>query len=399
MNTLDSKLGLDRWTGVQWSLVTANLLVTAACFLCYQLKPVSSAMAAFGIGLFVFGPVCGYLLDKYRRKAAAERSLQMLIVALLLYSDSFVFGETELFCLRFFQGAFFGLAQYSLSTLVLDLTPSEQRSEVQYGFCWAERLGLPIGLLLAFVVGLIPQVLSIPDVVAIGPNLFEPLRGMRILVALAMVITAFIIVRRTHVPFRAPLTPKMFSLDRFLHIPSLPVFLNMLSAPLITGMTIAFYLMRYGAPDKIWTGASVSTALLCGFIFALIARKKLFEAADIRSEIVAGYILIGAGLSISLISSGSVRTASAFLSSFGAGLVSCKMLAYFVKMCGHCQRGSAHSSYMLCWEGGICLGYFLVTLFPGHDVGLKITGLLLCLCSILFYIFCMHPWFMHHRNR
>jgi hypothetical protein len=24
---------------------------------------------------------------------------------------------------------------------------------------------------------------------------------------------------------------------------------------------------------------------------------------------------------------------------------------------------------------------------------------LLCLCSILFYIFCMHPWFMHHRNR
>ncbi len=399
MNTLDSKLGLDKWTGVQWSLVTANLLVTAACFLCYQLKPVSSAMAAFGIGLFVFGPICGFLLDKYRRKAAAERSLQMLVVALLLYSDSFVFGETELFCLRFFQGAFFGLAQYSLSTLVLDLTPSEQRSEVQYGFCWAERLGLPIGLLLAFLVGLLPQVLPIPHSITLGPNRFELLRGIRILMALAMVVAAFIIVRRTHVPFRAPLTPKVFSLDRFLHIPSLPVFINMLSAPLIIGMTIAFYIMRYGAPDKIWTGVSVSTALLGGFVLALVARKKFFETADVRSEIVAGYILIGAGLGISLISSGSVRTASAFLSSFGAGLVSCKMLAYFVKMCGHCQRGSAHSSYMLCWEGGICLGYFMVAQAPECELELKIAGLLLCLCSILFYIFFMHPWFMKHRNR
>ncbi len=399
MNTLDSKLSLDRWTGVQWSLVTANLLVTASCFLCYQIKPVSSAMAAFGIGLFVFGPVCGFLLDKYRRKAVAERSLQMLLVAQLVYSDTFVFGDTQMFLLRIFQGAFFGLAQYALSTLVLDLTPSEQRSEVQYGFCWAERLGLPIGLLLAFVVGLLPQALPFPDRVTIGANQFEPVRGIRILISIAMILAAYFIVHRTHVPFRAPLTPRMFSLDRFLHIPSLPVFVNMLSASLITGMTIAFYLMRYGAEDKIWTGMSVTAALLAGFLVALVARKKMFENADVRSEIVTGYILIGAGLCISLVGSGSVRTASAFLSSLGAGLVSCKMLAYFVKMCGHCQRGSAHSSYMLCWEGGICLGYLLVTLMSDNDVELKIGGLLLCICSILFYIFYMHPWFMRHRNR
>ena len=82
---------------------------------------------------------------------------------------------------------------------------------------------------------------------------------------------------------------------------------------------------------------------------------------------------------------------------FGAGisLASTRFLLYFLKLTGHCQRGTAQNTYMLSRECGYALGLVLALMIP---VALE-TALVLILLSVALYLFVTHPWFMRHGDR
>ena len=108
-------------------------------------------MGAYGIGVFVLGTFCSYLIQRYRRNHVCQYSILAvaLCVAAQYYLDFIVNVKMEFWALvlsRFAQGAFLGLAEMTLaSTLIIDTCESFQRTEANYTASWFARFALSLG--------------------------------------------------------------------------------------------------------------------------------------------------------------------------------------------------------------------------------------------------------------
>ena len=114
----------------------------------YSCLQVGCVMGAYGIGVFVLGTFCSYLIQRYRRNHVCQYSILAvaLCVAAQYYLDFIVNVKMEFWALvlsRFAQGAFLGLAEMTLaSTLIIDTCESFQRTEANYTASWFARFAL-----------------------------------------------------------------------------------------------------------------------------------------------------------------------------------------------------------------------------------------------------------------
>ena len=257
--------------------------------------------------------------------------------------------------MRIIQGAVFGLAQMILgSTLVLDLTETRKRTEAEHAYAWFQRFALSLGPL----AGLLITTYLNTDWV-----LFVPM---------GLTALAFILVSLLRVPFRAPLRPKVISLDRFWLPQGLRFFLNLL--PVATAMGL---LMAVNASFEFYG------FIMLGFLLSLIAHRIVFNTADLRAEVVSGLILIGAAMLLHITHSPSlVNYGASLMTGLGLGLVAPRFLLYFIKVSEHCQRSTAQTTFMLCWEFGICLGFFIGFSLIGYDTRIAYSiGLGCCIIA------------------
>ena len=152
-------------------------------------------------------------------------------------------------------------------------------------------------------------------------------------------------------------------------------------------------------------------------VLAVIAEKYAFADADLKSEVIAGLIMMGAALLVALShsSQSSIEFFAPALLGLGVGIIGSRFLLFYIKLAKHCQRGTSMSSFFLSWEGGLSLGLFLGFFLADHPspkvlmqslpVLDKIDHPLIFLClgivlvSLLVYNFLVHPWYMKHRNR
>ena len=191
------------------------------------------------------------------------------------------------------------------------------------------------------------------------------------------------------VPFRAPLCPPKFSLDRFWLPNGWLMFLQTIPVAAVTGILLGT-IHRY----------EFYVFIMVGFCLALLALHFVFLNADIRSEIVSGNILWAAGLLLLIFREGTPAFyASSILIGMGIGLTVARLLVFFIKLSHHCERGSANTSYMFAWELGIGLGLFLgYTGFPD-----PLESYWVCLWilagALVFYLLLTHRWFMAHKVR
>jgi MFS family permease len=398
MNNQTTPVHIRLWHHEFWLLVIADLLLTMSVYMLIPTFPqwlmgeqqltaqeAGMSMAAFALGLYVFGPSCSWLVQNYRRNMVclwAIAALAVNVIALGYFSTLTSFPKALIH--RVALGAAFGLAQMVLtSTLIIDTCESHQRTEANFGAAWFSRFALSLGPLTGLALAHLPlnsylKPLGCPFS-QMTPILF--CSGILALVSLVLIY-------RVKFPFRTPEEGvSMASLDRFFLPSGCMLFVNLLLISMVVGMVLtqAFSLVFFAL-------------MMSGFLLALLAQRFVFRNAELESEVLSGLILLIAALLVLMIYPQS--PVAPLLMGLAVGIVSSRFLLFFVKLSRHCQRGTSQSTYFLGWESGLALGLGLgYGLFYDHRNLLFCTCLTITVMALVMYHFLTHQWFMKHKNR
>ena len=389
MNTQNTPVHIKLWHRDFWLMAISSLLLTMSVYILIPILPrwmmdeqhfspleVGRSMGVFGLGLYLMGALCSWLVQRYRRNVVCMWSMVALIVniALLWYIDA-MHKELAVFSIimlhRFLLGATFGLAQMVLSsTLIIDTCESFQRTEANHSASWFARFALSLGPLAGLIV--------------------YALAGFRsvVLGAVGCAVCALLLVKVVTFPFRTPEEGvKVVSLDRFFLTHGFVLFINLLLVTTVIGLLLSmpfeplFYALMMG-----------------GFLLALLAQRFVFRDAELKSEIITGLFLLVAALLILLVAPAS--PVSPVFVGLSAGIIGSRFLLFFIKLSRHCQRGTSQSTYFLGWETGLAIGLALgYGCFYQQPTLLIDTALALSGVALLLYHFFTHQWFLRNKNR
>ena len=406
MDTQNTPVHIKLWHHDFWRLCFANLLLMMSIYMFIPTIPyflytrgfeplqVASIVGSYGLGIFLLGGFCSYLVQRYRRNRVCQYSIAAIVVCLLgLYYMDFMAGiKPEYWMLiaqRIALGAFLGLAQITLaSTLIIDTCESFQRTEANYITSWFSRFALVLG----------------PMVAIIAMETFGA--QYVVLLSAGLALASLVLVSLVKFPFKAPSEHMhKFSLDRFFLPQGLPLFVNLVMITAVAGLLFSF-------PHS----ADYYLMATAGMALGLIAEKFAFADADLKSEVISGLVLMGASLLIlTSTNDAAIEFVSPTMVGFALGIMGSRFLLFYIKLAKHCQRGTSMSSFFLAWEFGLTLGLYggfllqdkpllsvLRTDMPLFDVAtpiIIIAGVTLTAVSLVAYNFLVHPWYMKHRNR
>jgi MFS family permease len=379
----NSSVHIRLWHRDFWLMVVANFLLSASVtvliptfplwmYYTEGLTPVQTglAMGAFGIGLFLPGGLCSFLVQHYRRNMVCVWGVAVLAAMLLIPCRLHLTSPLSLIMLRMLQGAAFGLSQMVLvSTLIIDTCEAFQRTEGNHSVMWFGRFALSLG----------PMA---------GLLLYET-HGFNtmLLVAAACCIATMGLILMVRFPFRVPADRvPLWSMDRFLLPSAWPLMCCLTAVAMAVGMLFALRLSSgfYGL-------------MMVGFLLALLAGRFVFRDAEPKSEVVTGHLLTAAAMLIMLFSPQSPLAPP--LLGLGIGIVGARFLLFFIKLSRHCQRGTAQSTFLLSWEGGLAFGIALGYMLVENRGQLLATALVLVVAAWVYYTTYLHQWFMRNKNR
>lgn len=392
MNSQNTPVHIRLWHRDFWLMAMANLLLTMAVYVLIPVMPrwlmqtenltlqeTGLVMGAFGIGLFLFGYLTSWLVQRFRRNIACIWAIMLMAALLgwLYYLDlqkSQFFDVSVLLVQRLALGAAFGVAQMILSsTLIIDTCESFQRTEANHSASWFSRFALSLGPLTGIIVDRLAGFSTV------------------LLVSIGCAVAAIIFILLVHFPFRTPEeNVRVVSLDRFFLPQGWPLTLNLILVTFVVGLLLSTT-----------TSELFFVMVMVGFLVALIAQRFVFRDADIESEIITGLILIGVALLMMLTRQQTIVSfAAPMFIGLGLGIIGSRFLLFFIKLSRHCQRGTAQSTFFLAWECGLALGIGLgygqleQQTSPVLQVSLVIT-----VAALLFYHFFTHNWYIKHKNR
>lgn len=398
MNNQNTPIHIRLWHHEFWLLVVADLLLTMSVYMLIptfphwlmfeqQLTPCQTglSMAAFALGLYLFGPFCSWLVQHFRRNMVCICAIVALAFNVLMlgyFSPLTSFPRALIH--RVALGAAFGLTQMVLtSTLIIDTCESHQRTEANFGAAWFSRFALSLGPVVGLAVALLPVDCYL---MPLGCHLSQmtPILFMSGILALV----SLLLISQVSFPFRTPEEGvSVLSLDRFFLPSSFVLFFNLLLISTVIGLMLSLSLSLV-----------FYALMMCGFLLALLAQRFVFRNAELKSEVITGLILLLASLLVLLVYPASL--VSPLLMGTAVGVISSRFLLFFVKLSRHCQRGTSQSTYFLGWETGLALG-----LGMGYGLFYDARDMLLYTCmavtamALLMYHFLTHRWFLKHKNR
>lgn len=339
---------------------------------------VSVAVGIYGIGLFLFGTVCSYLVQRYRRNKVCVLSMLAMAVALfsvaylrdnLADDENYVRWAFFMACLtRFLVGAFFGLTCMILnSTLIVDCCESSQRTMANVASAWSYRFAVALGPLLSVFL------------------LHETGVSYTMYVSSMLCVLSVIVLLSVSFPFKAPEdTFCIFSLDRFFMRGGLSLILPLFLVSAYLGLLL---LRHYGLVSY----ASLALGVMVAIIFQLFAGGQRRMSLNIK----IGYALLlvsGVGF-IAYAQYGYDTCLSMCLLGAGVSMVTTYFHRCFTDVADHCQRGTAQSTYILTFESGVALGAAL-SLLPclNSEFVLSAAALSVLCVSIVVYLLHTSHW-------
>ena len=170
MYTQNTPVHVKLWHHDFWRLAIANMLLTMSVYMQIPVLPLWLAqhgdamstglsMGAYGLGLFVMGGCCNYLVQRYRRNHVCQLAILMMLACIAVIYLT-VCGQLPMLAegmvalvARFCLGASFGLAQMVLvSTLIIDVCESFQRTEANHSAAWFGRFSMSLGPVAALLI-------------------------------------------------------------------------------------------------------------------------------------------------------------------------------------------------------------------------------------------------------
>ena len=392
MNSQNTPVHIRLWHRDFWLMAMANLLLTMAVYVLIPVMPkwllqtenltiqeTGMIMGAFGIGIFLFGYLTSWLVQRFRRNIACIWAILLMTAMLgwLYYLDlqkSQFFDFPILLVQRLALGAAFGVAQMILSsTLIIDTCESFQRTEANHSASWFSRFALSLGPLTGIIVDRLSGFSTV------------------LLVAIGCSLVAIIFIMLVHFPFRTPEeNVRVMSLDRFFLPQGWPLIINLMVVTFVVGLLLSMT-----------TSELFYVMVMVGFFAALLAQRFMFRNADLESEVITGLVLTGVALLMMLTRQQTIVSfAAPMFIGFGLGIIGSRFLLFFIKLSRHCQRGTAQSTFFLSWESGLALGIGLgYGLLEQQSGPVLQVALVTTAAVLLFYHFFTHGWYITHKNR
>ena len=391
MDTQNIPVHVRLWNKHFWLLAMANLLLVMSSYVLvatiplrmevrgYSILQIALVMGVFFVGIYLFGSLSGYLVQRYRRKNVFNLSILLLlaVTGVLYYLSSLPYNSFDymlLVGLRFMQGAFYGLSQLVLlSTLIIDTVEAVHRTEANHAATWFGRFALSLGPLA-------------------GIYVYQSMNfGSVLILSCICLLVAFVFVNLIRFPFRMPSEDySRFSFDRFLLKGSHWLFVNVVLVTSVVGVLLSIeHTPRfYGM-------------MMLGFVIAILAERFVFADADLRSEATTGMIVIGIAVLLMITRrQESVSYIVPILVGLGVGLIGSRFLLFFIKMSDHCQRGTSQSTFLLAWETGIGIGLvFSYGLFHLEQPLVLWVCLGILAASLILYDTFIHSWYIKHKHR
>lgn len=391
MDTQNIPVHVRLWNKHFWLLAMANLLLVMSSYMLvatiplrmevrgYSILQIALVMGVFFIGIYLFGSLSGYLVQRYRCKNVFNLSILLLlaVTGVLYYLSSLPYNSFDymlLVGLRFMQGAFYGLSQLVLlSTLIIDTVEAVHRTEANHAATWFGRFALSLGPLA-------------------GIYVYQSMNfGSVLILSCICLLVAFVFVNLIRFPFRMPSEDySRFSFDRFLLKGSHWLFVNVVLVTSVVGVLLSIeHTPRfYGM-------------MMLGFVIAILAERFVFADADLRSEATTGMIVIGIAVLLMITRrQESVSYVVPILIGLGVGLIGSRFLLFFIKMSDHCQRGTSQSTFLLAWETGIGIGLVLsYGLFHLEQPLVLWVCLGILAASLILYDTFIHSWYIKHKHR
>lgn len=391
MDTQNIPVHVRLWNKHFWLLAMANLLLVMSSYMLvatiplrmevrgYSILQIALVMGMFFVGIYLFGSLSGYLVQRYRRKNVFNLSILLLlaVTGVLYYLSSLPYNSFDYMLivgLRFMQGAFYGLSQLVLlSTLIIDTVEAVHRTEANHAATWFGRFALSLGPLA-------------------GIYVYQSMNfGSVLILSCICLLVAFVFVNLIRFPFRMPSEDySRFSFDRFLLKGSHWLFVNVVLVTSVVGVLLSIeHTPRfYGM-------------MMLGFVIAILAERFVFADADLRSEATTGMIVIGIAVLLMITRrQENVSYIVPILIGLGVGLIGSRFLLFFIKMSDHCQRGTSQSTFLLAWETGIGIGLVLsYGLFHLEQPLVLWVCLGILAASLILYDTFIHSWYIKHKHR
>lgn len=393
MNTQNTPIHPKLWHREFWLMAFANLLLSMAVYMLIPILPkylmevegmstmqVGIVMGAYVIGLFALGPLCSWLITRYRRNRVCLFSVLLMALSFTLYTHAHQWldidtHDTFVYALyRFILGVTFGLSQMILcSTLIVDVSESFQRTEANHSAAWFGRFALSLGPMAAI---LIDKWVAGGIYLVFDISFFMTLAGM-------------ILICMVKFPFKIPdENVSVFSFDRFFLPSGWLLFMNLVLIMIVLGILLTLNV-----------NAHFYGMMMCGFFLALLSEKYVFANVEPKREAITGLVVMAIAILILLARPQAFEYISPTFLGLGIGIIGSRFLLYFIQLSLHCQRGTSQSTFFLAWESGMGIGLFLgYVLFESSEQKIWCV-LVLIVLSFLMYMFVTHPWCMRHKHR
>lgn len=325
-------------------------------------------LSSYAIALLVIRPFCGYLVDVYARKPLFLLGITLFIATFFGY----YFAVTVLFfvILRFIHGLFWGLSTVSANTVAIDIIPASRR---------AEGIGY-FGVNTNIAMAIAPFV---------GVNIYDA-KGFNFLISCALVMgfISILVVIFIKVPQRLKLDEiPPVSLDRFILVKALPIFVNQLFLSFGWGTLIAFAVL-YGKEIGIHNAGIFFLFLAGGIVLSRVTSGKFVDRGHIHKVMAIALFVITLGfVSFALLHSIYAFCASAFIIGIGYGTLFPALQTIYINMAHSSKRGTANSTYLTGFDlgigAGMLLGAYLGGRFGFPNMYLITAGL--CFTALLIY--------------
>lgn len=298
-------------------------------------------LAGYTVMALLIRPISGFLCDSFPRKMVL---LVCNFFFLALFCGYLVSTSLTLFAVfRTLHGAPFGAATVAYSTVAIDVLPSSRRTEGIGYYGISNNLAMVIGPVLAiYLLELFHRDFTV---------LFY---GSIVFAFAGLCLTASM-----KLPQKQLLIPKkILSLDRFFLKKAWPQALAMLCFSFSYGVVSTYVAIYVEENLQLPNGV--------GYFFSLFAFGLIISRLTGARALAKGRILFNASVGSIVALLGYVLFvtlhtplglyASAFILGLGNGHMYPAFQNMFVNLAEHNQRGTASSSILTAWDGGVGLG-------------------------------------------
>lgn len=327
------------------------LMPTIPIYLSEQLNVPKSqigiALSSYVLALLFMRPFSGYLVDVYSRKPLFLLGISLFVITFTGY----YFATTVLFfvVLRFIHGIFWGLSTVSANTVAIDIIPSSRR---------AEGIGF-FGVTMNIAMAVAPF---------IAVKIYDAY-GFHFLATSALIMGAFAVTAVSFIKVPGRKRPEKIppvSLDRFILIKGIPIFINQLFLSFGWGTLVAFAVL-YGKQISISNAGIFFLFLASGIVLSRVNSGRLVDRGYLHAVMMTAISAICAGyISFALFHNIYAYSISAFILGIGFGTLFPALQTIYNNMAPASKRGTANSTYLMGFDFGIGIGMLLGAYLIDH---------------------------------